>query len=110
MWPHPTARPITCGIPTSGRISGSRSDCGPVAAPQAVFRGSESVTEKHCLIDHLHASRNSELTRGRTGEGDADGHIEPLGIVGRDCRASWSLRPGCLRRVKRGDYIKIRYV
>ena len=72
--------------------------------------GTRSVTEKHCLIDHRHASRNSELTRGRAIEGSTDGHIEPFGIVVRDWRPSWNLRDNRLRRLKRSDNIQIRYV
>src|SRR5688572_2317349 len=62
------------------------------------------------FIDHMKASRNSDLISGRAAEGDTDGQIEPFAIVGRDCRASWSLRLDWLRRLKRDDILKIRYV
>ena len=96
---------MNCGISTSEKISGARSHCGPIAAPHR-----KSSIGNTVFIDHMQASRNSELISGRAAEGDTGGQIEPFAIVGRDCCASWSLRIDCLRRLKRDDIVKIRYV
>jgi hypothetical protein len=96
---------VNCGISTSEKISGSRAHCGPVAAPRR-----KSSIGNTVFIDRMQASRNSELISDRAIEGDTNGQMELFKIALWDWRACWSLRYDRVRRLKRGDYIKIRYV
>jgi hypothetical protein len=96
---------VSCGISTSEKISGARSHCGPVAAPHR-----KSSIGNTVFIDHMQASRNSELISGSAIEGDTHGQMELFKIALWAWRARWSLRYDRLRRLKRGDEFSIRYV